>query len=38
MKNFHPATSDMIAGEYQSALDDLLRFIEAGLKPNPQTR
>ena len=32
LKGVNPAYSDMLAAEYQSALDDLLTDIESGLK------
>jgi hypothetical protein len=34
LKNLHPATSDMLAAEYQTAMEDLLSYIESGF-PKP---
>jgi hypothetical protein len=31
LKGYPPELSDLIAGEYQEALDDLLKYIEDGL-------
>ena len=32
LQGIDPALSDLVAAEYQEALDDLLSFIESGLK------
>ena len=32
LKGLDPVTSDLIAAEYQEALDDLLTYIEAGFR------
>ena len=32
LKGYPPELSDLIAGEYQEALDDILNFIEDGIK------